>query len=142
MKRRDFIAGTAALGLAGCAAAGARRGTERAETGQPLRTIKPPRLKLGDTVALICPAGPIDEERLTRAVAAVEQLGFRAKPGRHVLAQDGYNAGTIEQRLADLHGAYRDPAVAAVWAIRGGYGTTQLLPHLDFDLITFQRTSG
>ncbi|MEO6759161.1 MAG: LD-carboxypeptidase, partial [Saprospiraceae bacterium] len=42
---------------------------------------------------------------------------------------------TDAQRLADLHQAFADPEVEAVWCLRGGYGCSRLLPQLDYDLI-------
>ena len=50
-------------------------------------------------------------------------------------AQYGYLAGHDEQRVEDIHAAFADPEVDAVWCVRGGYGCTRLLPMLDYDLI-------
>ena len=47
----------------------------------------------------------------------------------------GYLAGTPEERAADLHWAFSEPAVDLVMEIRGGYGSGQVIPLLDFDLI-------
>ena len=55
--------------------------------------------------------------------------------GRNTAERHGYFAGTDEQRLADLNGALRDPDVAAIWCIRGGYGTTRILDRVDFDAL-------
>jgi muramoyltetrapeptide carboxypeptidase len=43
----------------------------------------------------------------------------------------GYLAGTDAERLADLQEAFRDPSVAGIWALRGGYGTLRILDRLD-----------
>jgi muramoyltetrapeptide carboxypeptidase len=55
--------------------------------------------------------------------------------GRHVRRRTGYLGGSIEERVADLHDMFRDPGVDAVFAIRGGYGSAQLLDRIDYDLI-------
>jgi muramoyltetrapeptide carboxypeptidase len=55
--------------------------------------------------------------------------------GANVRKRNGYLGGTVEERLDDLHAMFRDPQVAAVWCIRGGYGSGQLLDRIDFDLI-------
>ncbi|MEL7123811.1 MAG: LD-carboxypeptidase, partial [Bacteroidota bacterium] len=49
--------------------------------------------------------------------------------------KNGYNAGTDQQRLDDLHSMFRDLNVKAVWCVRGGYGCTRLLPMIDYELI-------
>ena len=42
---------------------------------------KPPRLRSGSRVALISPAGPIDEARLASALSMCESLGLEAVVG-------------------------------------------------------------
>lgn len=44
-------------------------------------------------------------------------------------------AGTDGERLAQLHGAVADPDVQVVMALRGQYGMTRLLPHIDYKAI-------
>ena len=96
---------------------------------------KPPRLRPGATVALIAPASPVSEEKLEKALSNMTNLGFRVKEGASLRARHGYLAGTDEARLADLHRAFADPEVEAVWCARGGYGITRLLPYIDYTLI-------
>jgi muramoyltetrapeptide carboxypeptidase len=47
----------------------------------------------------------------------------------------GYLGGTDEERLADLNGAIRDPAVDAIWCLRGGYGVTRILHAVDYQAL-------
>lgn len=96
---------------------------------------KPPRLRPGAAVALIAPASPVSEEKLEKALSNLATLGFRVKEGSSLRARYGYLAGPDEVRLADLHRAFADPEVEAVWCVRGGYGITRLLPHIDYSLI-------
>lgn len=97
--------------------------------------IKPPRLRRGDLVALVSPSGWISEELLERAYRNLESLGLRVKLGLHALARSGNYAGTLKERLADLHAAFRDPNVRAIWPARGGSGAAMLLPHLNWSLV-------
>ena len=46
-----------------------------------------------------------------------------------------YYAGTVQQRLDDLHGAFADSSIDAVVCTRGGWGSAELLPGLDRDLL-------
>ncbi|MGA3027387.1 MAG: LD-carboxypeptidase [Bryobacteraceae bacterium] len=98
--------------------------------------IKPPALREGDTVALITPATDVsDPDELAAALAAIQYLGLKPKLGRNVGRRLGYLGGTIEERLDDLHAAFRDPEVRGVFCIRGGYGCAQLLDRVDYGLI-------
>ena len=95
--------------------------------------IRPPRLARGSRVALVAPAGPLlERDDLSRAEALCRALGYEPLLGPNTAQRHGYFAGTDEQRLADLNGALQDPEVAAVWCIRGGYGTTRILDRVDF----------
>src|SRR5262249_17345114 len=57
------------------------------------------------------------------------------KVGSNVRACEGYMAGTVKERLDDLHAMYRDPEVQWVIASRGGRSANRLLVGLDFDLV-------
>lgn len=96
---------------------------------------KAPRLKAGATVALIAPCSPPTEEKISKALANLDALGFKIVEGKSLRARLGYLAGSDQERLADLHWAFQDPAIDAVWCVRGGYGASRLLPDLDYDLI-------
>ncbi|MGW8389527.1 S66 peptidase family protein [Pseudoduganella sp. HUAS MS19] len=97
--------------------------------------VKPPRLKTGDTVALLAPGGHTDAEAVAKAIKNIESLGFQVKLGRNLEAVFGNYGGVPGQRLEDLHAMFADPDVKAIWAIRGGSGCIQLLEHLDYGLI-------
>ncbi len=76
-----------------------------------------------------------DPDRLALAGATLKYFGLRARLGRNVGKRTGYLAGSVEERLEDLHEMFRDPEVKAVFAVRGGYGAAQLLDRIDYDLI-------
>ena len=98
--------------------------------------IRPPRLARGSRVALVAPAGPLlERDDLVRAEALCRALDYEPVLGPNTARHYGYFAGTDEQRLADLNGALRDPDVAAIWCIRGGYGSTRILDQVDFDAL-------
>lgn len=97
---------------------------------------KPPRLRRGDTVGLIKPAGFLaDEFDLQLAFEAVAAMGLVPKPAPHLHSRYGYLAGGDQARAADLNAMYADDSVRAVFAVRGGWGSARILPYLDFDLI-------
>ncbi|RJP23977.1 MAG: LD-carboxypeptidase [Deltaproteobacteria bacterium] len=93
---------------------------------------KPLPLKKGDVIAVCAPAGPVDRGRLDRGIARLSAAGFVPETAEGVLAADGYLAGTESHRLRQLEWALTLPEARAVMAARGGYGTTRLLPLLDW----------
>ena len=99
------------------------------------KTMKPKRLKLGDTLGVIAPSSAINDNKIEQAIKSLTDLGFKLKLSKNLRAQNGYLAGTDAQRLEDLHWAFSDQEVDAVWCIRGGYGATRILPNVDFNLI-------
>ncbi|RLD72346.1 MAG: LD-carboxypeptidase [Bacteroidetes bacterium] len=99
------------------------------------KTIKPPKLKKGDTIGLITPASPIKEAQLIQTKKLLTQLGFKTYNTNRVLLKKGYLAGTDAERLEDIHHMFENEDVHAVMCIRGGYGTPRILEYIDYDLI-------
>jgi muramoyltetrapeptide carboxypeptidase len=95
-----------------------------------------PRLRPGDTVGLIEPAG-FTEDRFdfAQVAATIRAMGLVPKPAPHVLKRYGYLAGTDKDRAADINAMWADDSVRAVFAVRGGWGCARLLPYLDWDMI-------
>jgi muramoyltetrapeptide carboxypeptidase len=101
--------------------------------------VRPGRLRPGDTVALVAPASATFlQAEIEAALALVEALGLKPKPGAHLTSRHGYLAGRDEERAADVNAAFADPEVRGVLAIRGGWGSARLLPHLDFAAVARQ----
>jgi len=136
MDRREILKAVGAIAFAaGTMSAGeGRGGQERSRRSKP-RMIKPKALKQGDQVAVIAPASGVAPEAFDRALANLEGLGFKPKAGEHARGRKGFLSGTDAERLADIHAAFADKDVKAVWCVRGGGGCPRLLPMLDFDLI-------
>lgn len=103
-------------------------------TAHQLQRALPPALAPGARVALVAPAGPLrGEADVERGRENVRALGWEPVVAPHVLRRTGYFAGTDAERLADLNTALADPAIDAIWCLRGGYGCMRLLERLDLD---------
>lgn len=96
---------------------------------------KPQRLEPGDRVALVAPASPFKREELEAGVEELTRIGFDPFYDERVLERSRFVAGSAETRAAVLQAAWRDPDVRAIIAIRGGFGSAQLLPLLEPALI-------
>lgn len=97
---------------------------------RPLRCPPP-----GATIAIVAPAGPAEEAAVRAVPALLAARGYVARLYPSCEARAGYLAGSDAARLADLHAAIADERNAAVWCLRGGYGSGRLLEHIDAGLL-------
>jgi len=130
--RRNFLKTSALAGGLSLFPTVLTAGTKSAQA-----LIRPPALKPGDTMGFVVPASPLFEGHRTvlEAKEKMEGLGFKVKIGKNIFKKRGYLAGSIKERVSDLHDMFSDPEVDGIITVRGGYGSAQLLPHLNYDLI-------
>jgi len=91
---------------------------------------KPRALRAGDRVAIVAPGSGCSAQELEDGAAELRRLGFEPVYTPAVSDRVLFSAGSAEVRARDFLAAWADPAVAALVALRGGYGSAQLLPHL------------
>ncbi len=92
------------------------------------------KLQKGDKVAIVSPAGKMEQDLITKAVTVLESYGFIPVLGKSVAAVYHRFAGTDMQRLADFQEALDNSEIKAIWCSRGGYGTVRIIENLNFDL--------
>jgi muramoyltetrapeptide carboxypeptidase len=92
---------------------------------------KPAALKAGDRVAVVAPASPFSRDDFDRGLEEVKSLGFEPVYDQRVFARRGFVAGEPAARAAAFRDAWEDPSIAGLLCVRGGYGSVQMLPHLD-----------
>ncbi|KAF0244275.1 MAG: muramoyltetrapeptide [Planctomycetota bacterium] len=97
--------------------------------------MKPPRLRPGDLIAVVCPSSAPSMPALRRGVREIEKRGYRVLLGKHVAEKCDHLAGRDIDRLTDLNEAFRNPAIKAIFCARGGAGATRLLDRLDYAAI-------
>jgi muramoyltetrapeptide carboxypeptidase len=93
--------------------------------------IKLRQLRPGDRVALVAPASSFAREEVAPGVAELARLGLEAVYDESLFAKDRFVAGSAAVRAAAIERAWADPSIAGLVAMRGGYGSAQLLPLLD-----------
>lgn len=101
--------------------------------------IKPNKLKRGDEVRVIAPARSmciLSDDTIQKSVVCLQGRGLRVTFGKHVYENDLHNSASIENRIADLHDAFSDKNVKAILTVIGGFNSNQLLPYIDYDLIS------
>ncbi len=101
-----------------------------------MNIIKPNKLKNGDTIAIIAPAGVVEKDKILNSVKYFESLGYKIKLGKNIFKSDRYFAGSDNDRLEDLHNAFEDKEVNAIFCARGGYGAIRLVNKINYELIS------
>jgi muramoyltetrapeptide carboxypeptidase len=101
--------------------------------------IIPPRVRKGETIGIVAPAGPVRLERFHRGLACLGDA-FTIRIADSVTAPrapslPSYLAASDDVRAAELTAMLRDPDVRAIIFARGGYGVMRILPLLDPDLL-------
>src|SRR6476619_1207958 len=91
---------------------------------------KPRALKPGDRIAVVAPASAFARVEFDAGVDELRSLGFEPVYDESVFERRAYAAGSATTRAAAFERAWRDPSIAALIAVRGGYGSVHLLPLL------------
>ena len=89
----------------------------------------------GGTIGVPAPATPYhNRSEILRGVEWWESKGYRVKLSAGIYERDAWVAGDALARARDLVAMFADPDVDVVQCAQGGYGSAQLIPHVDFDL--------
>jgi muramoyltetrapeptide carboxypeptidase len=98
--------------------------------------LKPRAVRPGARIAIVSPASPFSRGDFDRGVKELGRLGYEPTYDEDVFAREGaYLSGAAHLRAAAFSRAWSDPSVAALIAVRGGFGSVQMLPLLDPDVI-------
>jgi muramoyltetrapeptide carboxypeptidase len=93
--------------------------------------LKPRALRPGDRIAVVAPASSFARAEFDAGVEELRRLGYEPVFDESVFARARYTAGDAALRAAAFRRAWQDDGIAALIAVRGGYGSVQLLPLLD-----------
>ena len=94
---------------------------------------RPKRLVLGDTVALVNPAGMLPDRFARQLDYVKEYLGQMFKVKDHILYD---NWADPKRRTEALHRAFADQEVKAIFPLCGSDLIYEILPELDYGLIS------
>ena len=101
-------------------------------------TITPNKLKQGDEIRIVAPARSLSllsDETVNFAVERLESLGFNVTFSKNCKEIDRYGSSSVKSRVDDLHDAFADRNVKAIFSVIGGFNSNQLLKYLDYELI-------
>ena len=84
-------------------------------------------------IAIIAPGGYVPDSSLEKGIESLESRGYRVFNYYEPEKRYQRFSATDEERVQQIVQAVSNPQAQIVIALRGGYGTTRLLPYLDFD---------
>ena len=105
-----------------------------------MQKIVPEKLQTGDEIRVIAPATGIkilSDECLALAKQRFEAMGLTVSFGKNTTKENWDLSGStsIANRVEDLHQAFSDKNVKAVFTAIGGNNSNQLLEYIDYDII-------
>ncbi|HHV42297.1 MAG TPA: LD-carboxypeptidase [Clostridiaceae bacterium] len=99
------------------------------------------RLRIGDEIRVIAPSGSLSQVRpevSERALRQLREYGFMVSFSTHSGEIDEFHTSSVKSRVEDLHEAFLDPRVKAIFTCAGGFHVNQILPYLDYSLLARQ----
>jgi len=103
-----------------------------------MKRLIPSKLHFGDTVRVIAPSRSIsiiDKESREIAKNRFDELGLTLTFSKHIEEIDNFASSSIKSRIEDLHTAFLDPNVKAIFTVIGGFNSNQLLRYIDWNII-------
>ncbi len=94
-------------------------------------SLKPRALQPGARLAVVAPASAFARTEFDEGIDEIRRLGFEPVYEESVFEKQRYLAGSPETRARAIETAWRDPSIAGLIGVRGGYGSAQVLPLLD-----------
>ena len=133
MDRRLFLGVGAAASAASLAAATAP--TPPAPVA-PRPLVRPRALKPGDRVGVVDLSTPLYDpiiaDRIRSLFAALDLVPVMAP---HLLGRSREIGASRVERVSDLHDMFADPTIRGVFCARGGYGVSEVVANLDYEVI-------
>ena len=105
-----------------------------------MKKIIPNKLQKGDEIRVIAPSrnmSILNDETINIAKTTLENMGFKVTFGKKVYKTEyeEYLCSSINDRVEDLHEAFKDKNVKAILTVIGGFNVNQILDYIDYDLI-------
>ena len=102
------------------------------------KVIFPPKLKSGDTVAIVSPSSPTNSWEVTKTVNFLKSFGLKVEIGKSISNQTNnfrYLAAPDKERVDEFNHYINREDIAAIIASRGGYGAMRMIDGVDFEAI-------
>ena len=100
--------------------------------------IIPNKLTVNDEVRIIAPSRSlsiIDKQTQKIANTRFKALGLKLSFSKNCESIDDFLSSSIEERIEDLHEAFLDKKVKAIFTVIGGDNVNQLLKYIDYNIV-------
>jgi muramoyltetrapeptide carboxypeptidase len=98
------------------------------------KIVQPPALKRGDKIGILAPASSFSKQAFEDGCNRLRQMGYEPVYSPTIFERDLYFAGSAARRRKEFEDLLRNPEIAALICVRGGYGSNYLLESVNFDL--------
>ena len=86
-------------------------------------------LHKGDKIAVISPSTLPSREQVDATVEGLKEWGYSPVEGKYAYAEER----TLDECKEDLAWALEDPSIEAIFCVRGGYGTSEVMDAISLD---------
>ena len=103
-----------------------------------MKQTVPNFLQSGDTIGISATARFATAESLAIAKRLIESEGFNCYYAPEISKQHHQVAGTITERVQHFNALIHNPDIKAIWNIRGGYGSAEIVDLVDWEALIAQ----
>ncbi len=101
-----------------------------------VRKVKPQGLRRGDTIGIVAPASSFDPEKFKQGARMLRKLGYKVKYERVMFSRYWSQSGHDKKRAEQIDRMFADPEVKAIFCAKAGYGSIEIIPYLDREIIS------
>ena len=103
-----------------------------------MKQTVPSFLQPGDTIGISATARFATAESLTIAERTITAEGFNCYYSPEISMQQHQLAGTVAERVQHFNALIHNPNIKAIWNIRGGYGSAEIVDLVDWEALIAQ----
>ncbi len=106
--------------------------------------VRAQKLEPGSKIGIVCTGSPVSPERFQLGCQAIQSYGYEIvvplNPSEFYGKYDhGFTNGSAFERVRSLDALLDAPEVSVIIAARGGYGSMDMLPLIDFEKVRSAR---
>lgn len=98
----------------------------------------PKKLKIGESIGIISPSGPVTQEHMDQfnaGVAFFKSLGFKVSVSKNAFSNSLEYSATPQEKADDIHAMFADNEIKAIVCSQGWSNSNSILPLLNFEII-------
>lgn len=89
----------------------------------------------GCKIGLVSPAGPVKKGQIQKGLEILTNFKIDYEFGKHAFSDKKLVSASAKDRIEDINHFLQREEIKAIWALRGGYGSMQLLKKIDYSLL-------